>query len=95
MHAQDGWLNNEYVRISEVSKSLKIPKSVLNRLYVANRGLINLDSNHGFSEEHDSGKGLMRFYMHILNFLIRENRRREPAPYIDYAGRLTKGWVKL
>ena len=41
------------------------------------------------------GTALMQFYMHILNFLARENDRRESVPYLEYAGRMTEGWKSL
>jgi hypothetical protein len=75
---------------------LEIPaETKIDRLYVINRGLINFGSGIGFVEGGNSGEGLMRFYMDILNFLIREDARREPTPYIDYAGKMTKDWVKF
>ena len=93
--SEKNWLEKESMRISAVSESLEIPMSVLDRLYVANRGFLNLPFRRGITEKANSGKGLMHFYMHILNFLIRENKRRKQAPYIDYLGRLTEGWIEL
>lgn len=93
--SEDNWLNKEYSRFLAWSESLEVPKSVFSRIYVANRGLINPDEERGITEEPQSGVALMHFYMHILNFLTRENRRRKSAPYLDYAGRLTAGWAKL
>lgn len=93
--AEDKWLSNEYARLVTVSESLRVPRSTLDRLYVANHGLIDPCAKRGIPEEPRSGRALMNFYMHILNFLLRENRRRKPAPYIDYAGRLTEGWIRL
>ena len=93
--AEDNWLSNEYARFVAISEGMGIHVSVLDRLYVANRGLINPSAGLGITEEPNSGVALMNFYMHSLNFLIRENKRRESAPYVDYAGRLTEGWTKL
>ena len=92
---EGNWLSKEYERFVTVSESLGVPNSTLDRLYVANRGLIYPYAERGITEEPNSGGALMNFYMHILNFLIRENRRRDSAPYVDYAGRLTEGWTKV
>jgi hypothetical protein len=93
--AEDDWLSKESARLAEVAKSLRVPDLVLDRLYVANRGLINPTERRGIIEKPNSGVALMNLYMHTLNFLLRENKRRKPAPYIEYAGRLAEGWTKL
>lgn len=93
--SEDDWLNKEYTRLFTLSERLDIPLSVINRIYVANRGLLHPDEEKGITEEPHSGVALMHFYMHILNFLIREDKRREPTPYLDYAGRLIAGWTEL
>ena len=90
-----GWLLKEYARLVEVANGMGIPDFTLDRLYVANRGLIHPDAKRGIQEKPDSGVALMNLYMHILNFLIRENERRPQAPYIDYGGKLTEGWQNL
>lgn len=92
---EGNWLSKEYTRFVTVSESLGVPNFTLDRLYVANRGLIHPYTERGITEEPDAGGALMNFYMHILNFLIRENKRRKSAPYVDYAGRLTEGWTKV
>jgi hypothetical protein len=91
---REGWLEQEYSRLSGVAKDLKTELSLIDRIYVANRGLINTAGRRGITELPDEGTALMQFYMHILNFLGRENDRRESVPYLDYAG-LTPGWKSL
>jgi hypothetical protein len=68
---------------------------MFDRLYIANHGLICPTEKIRLVEKPYSGIGLMTFYMHILNFLLRENSRRDQAPYINYGGRLTKEWQHL
>jgi hypothetical protein len=46
-------------------------------------------------ESEDNAECLLHFYMHILNFVQRENNRRQTVPYLDYAGKLSKGWKKI
>jgi hypothetical protein len=70
----------------------------LDRIYVAGRGMLHPAEAYAIFErgEHaDAGNALMAFTVHIYNFLERENRRREPAPYMHYAGKLEKGFVAL
>jgi hypothetical protein len=93
--AEDGWIEKEYSRFAASATRLRISPHVVSRIYVANRGLINLPEGIGHIEQKNEGTGLMRFYMHVLNFLSRENDRREPVPYIEYAGRMARGWQSL
>jgi hypothetical protein len=93
--AEDGWIEKEYGRFAASAAKLNISPHVVSRIYVANRGLINLPEGTGHIEPKNEGTGLMRFYMHVLNFLSRENQRREPVPYIEYAGRMARGWQSL
>jgi hypothetical protein len=95
--AEGNWLQNEHDRVLTVSKEITIEANVIDRLYVVNRGLINFQPDYhiGLIENGNSGKALIRFYMDILNFVIREDARRPLVPYIDYAGRNTKDWIKL
>jgi len=89
------WFNREYNRIKDVSDELGIPSNVINRIYVVNRGLYNLVDEKGIKETPKTGTSLVHLYMHTLNFLVRENDRRPPSPYVDYAGRLSTGWESL
>lgn len=91
---KENWIKKEYLRLVGISKDIGIEYNLIDRIYVKNRGIINPVSENG-AIENDDGIGLMHFYMNILNFLLRENARRDPAPIIDYGGTLTQGWMKL
>jgi hypothetical protein len=91
----EGWLEQEYLRLSGVARDLKAEQGLIDRIYVLNRGLINSTGHTGVTEQPHEGTALMQFYMHILNFLARENDRRESVPYLEYAGRMTGGWRSL
>ena len=93
--SEKNWLETENSRTVKVARSLGIPVGFIDRLYVANHGLLNLTAQTGVTESNNSGYALMNFYMHIMNFLIRENGRRPQVPYIDYMGRLSEGWINL
>lgn len=93
--ALENWIENEYKRFVRIGVDLGVPPNLVERVYVANRGLINLSNHTGVTEEHGQGTALMQFYMHVLNFLSRENDRRKPVPYIEYAGKMNRGWRNL
>jgi hypothetical protein len=89
------WLEREYSRYARVLTDSESPVAEIDRIYVANRGLLNPVYNFGIAEDPEEGIALLHFYMDILNFLQRENRRRPTVPYIAYAGRIGKRWEKL
>jgi hypothetical protein len=91
----EDWASREYTRLTRISEKLNIPLSVIDRVYVLSRGLLISDERSGLEETEMPGSGLLQYYMHILNFLMRENGRRDDVPYLDYAGRMTKGWQKF
>jgi hypothetical protein len=89
------WLRSEYKRIGEVSAEENLDSALIDRIYIPNRGILNLPFQMGIEEADGSGSALIHYYMHTLNFLLRENARRQNVPYLEYAGRLSKDWVKL
>jgi len=91
----DDWDKAEFARLSAVSEEISVPIDVVDRIYVANKGLLMPGEKRGMMDLPEQAAGLLYFYMHIYNFLMRENSRRAPAPYLDYAGRMTQGWRKL
>lgn len=92
--SQSNWLSNEFKRISEVASQEKISPNVIDRILVLDRGLINCSDSVGTSLK-DNAETFLYYYMGILNFITRENSRRKATPYLDYAGKLSKGWMKL
>jgi hypothetical protein len=88
--AGDDWLQRELTRTIEAAKSAKVDPDVVDRIYVAGRGFLNVPSNLGVPETSASGIALMHFFMDVLNFLVRENGRRSAVEYTSYAGRMTK-----
>jgi hypothetical protein len=55
---------------------------------------MNLTNSTG-TELKDNAQLFMYFYMHLLNYVQRENSRRLRVPYLDYAGNMSNGWTKL
>lgn len=96
LKAGGNYLLQESKRYSELISELELPEDVIQRIYVANRGLLNPGKDFGIGEDVKQGRALMQFYLDIFNFLTRENNRREAVPYNSYVGRIQKGnWVKL
>lgn len=93
--AKEGWLSAEQARLLDASKRLGIPASSIDRIYVAQRGLLHPERNRGVAEDETSGVGLMNLFAHVLNFVVRENGNRKAAPYGQYFGRLATGWERL
>ena len=88
------WLKREFSRMQRASRELRIPLNVIDRMYVASRGLINIPASTG-TEEEPKGTAFLQYYMHTLNFLLRENRRRKETPYLEYAGKMSGKWTSL
>ncbi len=92
----DDYLKREYKRYEKAINDVGCDSGVIERIYVANRGVMNPRKKWGLMEETNQGDALMHFYLDIFNFLTRENGRRDQAPYIGYIGQIGKtNWEKL
>lgn len=89
------WLASEHSRLAEIARSQNLDAASIDRIYVAKRGLIHPGRSRGLTEGEDDGVGLMNLFSHLLNFVVRENGNRAPAPYDQYFGRLATGWTNL
>ncbi|WP_441242250.1 DUF6602 domain-containing protein [Tardiphaga sp. 768_D3_N2_1] len=64
-------------------------------VYVLNRGLIDTRSRSVILEDEATGQALVAFWFAFYNFIDRENRRRDRAPYFNYASDLNRFWHKI
>lgn len=92
--AEKDWANCEMGRIKRLATEEKIDSNLIDRIFVLHKGLINPNDSIA-RETKDNAESLLYFYMNLLNFIQRENNRRQTVPYLDYAGKLSKGWVKI
>ncbi len=92
--ASQDWSKKEFERIVRVAKEENIDYKLLDRIIVLNKGLINPTYSIA-KESTDNADMFLHFYMDILNFLQRENLRRQTVPYIEYAGKMSKNWIKF
>lgn len=93
--SKDEWAKKEYLRLSTAVDNSIYEYSGIDRLYENNRGIINPLTGMGIDDETPSVMSLMYLFMHIYNFLERENNRRRPVPIELYAGRQSAGWENL
>jgi hypothetical protein len=84
------WLSHEQKRIYDVVDD----EHLIDIIYVVERGLLNISYGRGRMEDNEGGS-ILEFYSSVLNFIQREARRREPAPFLRYASPPTNAWVKL
>jgi len=92
---ESNWIDREYSRLADAAREAGTELGVIDRVYVAQRGLIQPGAARAVAEASQPGLGLMNLYMHLLSFVLRENRNRKEAPYEQYAGRMTEGWRQL
>jgi hypothetical protein len=56
----ENWAEKEHCRFSKVSEEIGIPLHVVDRVYVANRGLLDIGREKGFEEQGKSGAALLQ-----------------------------------
>jgi len=91
--AQDNWLEREYSRFPSLAPENEF--HLIDRIYVVDRGLIMLEKGSGLTETVGSGEALMHFFLHAMNFCLREDGRRPPSDYENYAKTKTRQWKHL
>lgn len=81
------WLIREGARFNRVASKLEISPRRIDRLVVMDRGVINCAAGRGY----DSGRGgvnaLQIWFVHLINHLLREDRRRKEIDIDIYMGR--------
>jgi len=88
------WAKKEFDRIKRIAKEENIDYALLDRVVVLNRGFLN--PTYSIAKESiDNGGIFLNLYIDLLNYLQRENTRRQNVPYLEYAGSMSKGWIKL
>lgn len=89
------WLQNEYSRLAEVAAEENVPLSIIDRLLVLDRGIINPVRNQGKVGSSDPGALFAEFFLHLTNFVEREQRRRPVLSWQSYSFPTSQGWIKL
>ncbi|HCS50737.1 DUF6602 domain-containing protein [Rubinisphaera sp.] len=92
---KSNWMNSEYERIDKIRLEEKIDTFPIDRLYVADRGIIMPAQARGCEESDYSGEALMEFLIHSVNFCLREDSRRPPVEYVNYTRSGSNKWKNL
>ena len=92
--SKDNWLLNEWARVEDAAHQCSAPISSLDRILVMRQGLITPTANAG-TENATFSSVFHQWFIHLANFLERENTRRPPLDWQKYTKRNIPGWVKL
>ncbi len=91
----DDWAEREYKRYCDTVTACGAEMDSIDRIYIADRGLIMTDKGVGLTETAAEGAALLKLFLHSLNFCIREDERRPHVDFENYAGVSSKGWRSL
>jgi hypothetical protein len=90
--SEDGWAQKEFERIQTAVRLEDCPLDVIDRVIVLDRGMIQPQVARARIKEESKGI-FLEFYIHLMNFLMRERRRRDEIDWTAYTARTT--WIKL
>lgn len=89
------WLSKEWGRVQLAASEERCDVSVMDRILVLNRGMINTTSKSGKVCGDNSAAMLHEWFLNLTNFLTRENERRPAVDWQVYSTRSSKGWMQL
>ena len=89
------WLDKEFSRLVDVAKLQSVALSYVDRLIVLDRGLINPGTAQGKLVDGDPVILFAEFFLHLVNFLERERKRRPVLEWQQYGLASSKGWKRL
>lgn len=92
---EEKWLQTEYDRVMRCASEQKINKSVVDRLIILDRGIINPTIGRGKSIRDAPTSLFAEFFLHLVNFLEREHKRRPTISWSQYSLPQSKGWKTL
>jgi len=91
----ENWLSKEWERVKEAAEHTQCTPNLIDRILVLNRGLIIPTYRSGNTFETEKGAALREWFLHLVNFISRENSHRKPVDLQLYSSRRTKGWQNL
>jgi hypothetical protein len=89
------WLEKEQTRMNSAAKDAGISRDSVDRLIILDRGIINPGASAGKWDAGSDASIFLESYLHIVNFLAREARRRPPVDWQVYGPRSAKGWKSI
>ena len=90
-----GGLKEETERYLQCAKDLGVDPSIIDRIYILDKGVINPADGRYAEDTYDRKIGLFYYYSNMLQFAMRESNRRKEVPYVYYFGRMSEGWKKI
>lgn len=82
----DHWLLREGERITRTASGLGIPPYYIDRFVVLDRGIINSAEGRGHDCIRSGQSALQIWFVHLMNHLLREDRRRKEIDIDIYTG---------
>jgi hypothetical protein len=92
--ANKDWLNREWKRVLAVTSEVQCGPESLDRILVLDKGLINAPSQTG-TDESTVASVFQQWFIHLANFLVRENGRRPAVDLQLYSKQRLPGWKEL
>lgn len=93
--SEKDWLTKEYERLVSVAAEEDVSPALVDRLVVLDRGIINPVKGQGRSGDKDPTALFAESFLHLVNFIERERKRRPPLSWQTYALPQSKGWRPL
>lgn len=88
------WPSNEFARLRRAAKATKTEMSNIDLVSVLDRGLVRPAAGVGKIDD-GAENTFLELYLHVVNFLRREQPRRPPMDWQAYTAKSSKGWKKL
>ena len=92
--SKQNWLHDEWVRVQAAASECSCPLLSIDRILVIGRGLITPSARAG-TEDSAFASVFHQWFIHLANFLDRENSRRPPLDWQTYTKKKIPGWVNL
>jgi hypothetical protein len=89
------WAQKEFSRAATSAATETAPLDTVDRIVVLDRGMINPGAGKGIWDEFRPESFFLNAYLHIVNFVTRESKRRPPVDWQMYGSRKQKGWKQL
>jgi len=89
------WAQKEFSRIAASAGTETASLDYVDRVVVLDRGMINPGAAVGLADSFKPESFFLDAYLHIVNFITREAKRRQPVDWQMYGPRTQKGWKKL
>ena len=90
--SEERWAEKEFGRIKLASDKSSLALDVIDRVIVLERGIILPHSRAAILKDNSDGI-FLEFYLHLMNFLTRERRRRAVIDWTAYTGK--RMWTRI